>query len=63
MRLITTWFGTFIMDDEGQVLENTLFPMDAKEIARRLGMSRPGVIYPARRGERISNERGIKLTH
>lgn len=37
MRLITTWFGTFIIDDEGQVLEKTLFPADAQEIAKRLG--------------------------
>ena len=24
---------------------------------------RPGVMYAVRRGERIANERGIKLTH
>jgi hypothetical protein len=24
---------------------------------------RPGVVYTVRRGERIPNERGIKLTH
>ena len=31
------------------------------EIARRLGMSQPGVVYAVRRGERIANERRIKL--
>ena len=33
------------------------------EIAGRLGMSQPGVVYAVRRGERIAKERGIKLTH
>ncbi len=32
------------------------------EIARRLGMSQPGVVYAVRRGEHIAQERGIKLT-
>ncbi len=46
MRLITTWFGTFIVDDDGQVLEKTLFPMDAKEIAKRLGTMDAGEMLP-----------------
>jgi hypothetical protein len=33
------------------------------EISRRLKMSQPGVVYAVRRGERIANERGIKLTN
>jgi len=33
------------------------------EISGRLAMSQPGVVYAVRRGERIANERGIKLTH
>ena len=33
------------------------------EIAGRLGMSQPGVVYAVRRGERIATERGIELTH
>jgi putative transposase len=33
------------------------------EIAGWLGMSQPGVVYAVRRGERIANERGIKLIH
>ena len=32
------------------------------EIAGRLGMSQPGVVYAVRRGERIANERAIKFT-
>jgi len=36
MKLVTTWFGTFILDDEGQIVEKTLFPQDEKEIASRL---------------------------
>jgi len=33
------------------------------EISRRLNMSQPGVVYAVRRGERITGERGIKLTN
>ena len=33
------------------------------EIAGRLGMSQPGVVYAVRRGERIATERGLELTH
>jgi len=33
------------------------------EIAGRLGMSQPGVVYAVRRGERIANERAIKFIH
>jgi hypothetical protein len=33
------------------------------EIARRLGISQPGVVYAVRRGERIAKERDVKLTH
>ena len=33
------------------------------EIARRLGMSQPGVVYSVRRGEHIATERSIELTY
>ena len=33
------------------------------EIAARLGMSQPVVMYPAIIGERILNERGIKVIY
>ena len=32
------------------------------ELARRLGMSQPGVVYAVRRGERLATEKGLKLT-
>ncbi len=35
MILFTTWFGTFIYEDEA-VVKSNLFPMEAKEIAKRL---------------------------
>lgn len=37
MRLVTTWFGTFITDAEGRILEKRLFPTGTEEIAKRLG--------------------------
>ena len=36
MKLVTTWFGTFIIDDDLQITEKTLFPKSEEEIARRL---------------------------
>jgi putative transposase len=33
------------------------------EISRHLNMSQPGVVYAVRRGERIAEERGSKLTN
>ena len=33
------------------------------EIAGRLGISQPGVVYAVRRGERIATERGLELLH
>lgn len=36
MRLVTTWFGTFILDDEGQLVRQTPFPKEVAEIAKRL---------------------------
>ena len=44
MKLVTTWFGTFIVDDEGQILEKTLFPQDEKEIASRLELIDKGEV-------------------
>ena len=35
MKLVTTWFGVFIMEDD-KVLEHTLFPKGADEIAKRM---------------------------
>ncbi len=33
-----------------------------QEIAGRLGMSQPGIVYAVKRGDRIAYEREIKLT-
>ncbi len=44
MKLFTTWFGTFILDDEGQIIEKMLFPKDEKEIASRLELIDNGEI-------------------
>ena len=44
MKLFTTWFGTFIVDDSGQIVEKTLFPKDDKEIANRLELIDNGEI-------------------
>jgi nucleolar protein 56 len=44
MKLVTTWFGTFITDDEGQVTEKCLFPKDGADIAARLEQMQRGEI-------------------
>lgn len=46
MKLITTWFGTFLLDDDGQIAEKSLFPKDTKEIAARLQTMENGEILP-----------------
>ncbi len=43
MILFTTWFGTFLYEDEG-VVKSNLFPKDAKEIARRLNSIAEGKV-------------------
>ncbi|HKZ23285.1 MAG TPA: ribosomal biogenesis protein [Thermoplasmata archaeon] len=37
MLLVTTWFGSFLLD-EGKVVQQKLFPKDAAEIASRLAL-------------------------
>ncbi len=46
MKLITTWFGTFLLDDDDQVAEKSLFPSVAKEVAVRLQTLEKGEILP-----------------
>ncbi len=43
MILITTWFGTFLLEN-GKILESKQFPKDAKEIAKRLQVVSKGGI-------------------
>ncbi len=42
-RLITTWYGTFILDERG-IIDKILFPRDLDEIVERLIMLRSGDI-------------------
>jgi len=37
MHLVTTWFGSFLVD-EGRVMEKRLFPKDAEALAERLAL-------------------------
>ncbi len=46
MKLVTTWFGTFLLDDDGQVVEKNIYPKDAGEIAARLRTMENGEILP-----------------
>ncbi|MBA3045036.1 MAG: ribosomal biogenesis protein [Candidatus Thermoplasmatota archaeon] len=50
MKLVTTWFGTFILDDGDNILEKTLFPADPEEIAKRLQSMEAGEILPEEEG-------------
>jgi nucleolar protein 56 len=36
MKLVTTWFGAFLLDDDGKVLDRALFPADPEGISSRL---------------------------
>jgi len=46
MRLVTTWFGSFVVDGSGKVLEHSIFPKDANEISERISMIEKGEILP-----------------
>ncbi|MDO9537879.1 MAG: ribosomal biogenesis protein [Thermoplasmata archaeon] len=46
MKLVTTWFGTFLLDDESKVIEKSLFPIEPAEIARRLLSMEKGEVLP-----------------
>jgi len=66
MRLFTTWFGVFILDDEGQVFNKTLFPSNAGEIAVRLRAIDEGQILPeeeeiAGEGDLLVREKRLEL--
>ena len=44
MRLVTTWYGSFALDEDGTVLASALFPKSAEEIADRLKLIREGEV-------------------
>jgi nucleolar protein 56 len=44
MRLVTTWYGSFVIDEKGDVLASATFPKNAEEIAHRLRLIREGEV-------------------
>ena len=48
MLLVTTWFGTFLVD-EGKVIEKRLFPRDASALAERLALVEDWKVLPEER--------------
>ncbi len=46
MKLVTTWFGAFVTDDDGRVTESKLFPADPDEISKRLEAVDSGGVLP-----------------
>src|SRR5881409_2057828 len=48
MLLVTTWFGTFLVD-EGRVIEKRLFPRDASALAERLALVEDWKVLPEER--------------
>ncbi|MBM4248797.1 MAG: ribosomal biogenesis protein [Euryarchaeota archaeon] len=54
MLLVTTWFGSFLVDGK-QVADSRLFPKEAKEIARRLRLME--------RGELLEEEKALAFAH
>ena len=43
-RLVTTWYGTFLVDDGGKVLASATFPKSANAMAERLRLMREGEV-------------------
>lgn len=48
MLLLTTWFGSFLLD-EGKVVDQRLFPKDAHALADRLGLVEDWKVLPEER--------------
>lgn len=68
MRLATTWYGSFALDEDGTVLASALFPKSAEEIAERLKMIRDGEVLdedlqvaPTGEGFTVSEDRLLAL--
>lgn len=64
MYIVTKWFGTFIIDESGEVRSSILFPKDAKEIANRLSAIAGSEILPEEKEliEGITNKEQLTLT-
>jgi nucleolar protein 56 len=68
MRLVTTWYGSFVVEDDGEVLASATFPKDAGEIAQRLRLMRDGEVLdeelsvaPAGHPFQVSEDRLLAL--
>jgi nucleolar protein 56 len=48
-RLVSTWYGSFLLDDRGELLTSALFPRAADEIAERLREIREGHVLDEER--------------
>ena len=44
MRLVTTWYGTFLLDDDGKLMDSAPFPRKAEEVMERLRLIREGEV-------------------
>ncbi len=44
MRLVTTWYGTFLLDDDGSLADSAPFPRKADEVSERLRLIREGEV-------------------
>jgi nucleolar protein 56 len=44
MKLVTAWFGTFLLDDDFRILDKSIFPADPEEVAARLGAMERGEV-------------------
>ena len=49
MRLVTTWYGSFLVGDDGGLLASATFPKSAPEIAERLRLMREGEVLDEER--------------
>jgi nucleolar protein 56 len=48
-RLVTTWYGTFLVDDAGEVLATSTFPKSSAAMAERLRYMREGEVLDEER--------------
>ena len=68
MRLVTTWYGSFVVEEDGTLLASAPFPKDASEIAERLRLVREGEVLdeelrvaPSGEGFSVTEDRLLAL--
>ncbi len=49
MRLVSTWYGSFLVDEAGGLLASATFPKSAPEVAERLRLMREGEVLDEER--------------